>query len=255
MEYKMTIIAIVNQKGGVGKTTTAVTLASGLARMEIPTLLIDLDAQGNVADSLGMESDGSLMRWIAEELPLSKVVSFGRENLDVVRSDKRTALLKNMLAGMNFRENVLKGRLEHKDAEKYEVIVMDCAPSVDILHTAALVAADHLIIPAKLDQLAIKGIVETLHSLAAVHMAKRSDCKVMGILPTFYDKVTNETEAQFKNLAEAYKALVWPPIPTDTKCRMAPRDGKTLWEMGGKSKARDMYVEMIKRVLEKVREK
>ena len=154
----LTILAILNQKGGVGKTTTAVTLASGLAKKGMQVLLIDLDTQGNVADSLGLPAGDDLRRLLSPELhcPLDQVVTpSGLDHLDVIRSDKSTTALKQVLAGVTLREYILIDALQHSG---YEVIILDCAPSVDLLHFAALVAADYLLIPTRLDKLAVNGV-------------------------------------------------------------------------------------------------
>jgi chromosome partitioning protein len=226
----MITIAVSNQKGGVGKTTSSVTFAAGLARQGLRTLLIDLDSQGNVADSLGLPAGRELARLLNPMLPeslASCVYPSGRDNLDVVRSDKTTAALKNALAGVDFREFVLQHALEKSP---YDICVLDCAPSVDVLHTAALVAADWLIIPTRLDQLAVKGVRDLLVSLADVHRMKRSVCQVGGILPTFYDRVTGESQKQLEHLVNQFKRMVLPPIPQDTICREASRAGQTLYE-------------------------
>ncbi len=240
----MIIITIANQKGGVGKTTTAVTLASGLAREKKQTMLIDLDAQGNVADALGMDSGSELYDMlIKEQIPAGHY-----DYLKVIRSDKKTELVKMVLTGMDFREMVLRNVLAKVD-EYYDYCVIDCAPSVDILQTAALVAADYLIIPTKLDQFSVKGVREMLKSLTAVRAASPSMCELAGILPTFYDQVTNESHMQLKNLAEAFRENVWTPIRADTKCREASREGKTLWQIG-KCNAMEGYRAMMERVKE-----
>ncbi len=173
-----TTIAILNQKGGVGKTTTAVTLASGLARMNYRVLLIDLDTQGNVADSLGLAHGDDLRRLLSPDLhcPLDQAVTpSGVDNLDVIRSDKSTTALKQTLAGVTLREYILADVLQNAG---YDVIVLDCAPSVDLLHFAALVAADYLLIPTRLDKLAVNGVRDALQTLAA--LKRISQCQVAG---------------------------------------------------------------------------
>ena len=144
-----------------------------------------------------------------------------------------------MLAGMDFRELALARAL--KDYE-YDLVVMDCAPSVDILHTAALVAADRLIIPTQCDQFAVKGVVQEIHSLSAVLLASRSECELGGVLPTFVDQITNETQDQLANMARAFGEAIWPIIPRDNQCRLCHRAGKTLWEEYPKSRALNGFV-------------
>jgi chromosome partitioning protein len=242
----MTIITIANQKGGVGKTTTAVNLAHGAALRGQTVLLVDLDTQGNAADALGLDEGSELYEWLILGKPFTQVILNARKHLDVIRSNKTTAQLKVALSGMDFREMILANAL--KDYE-YDLVILDCPPSVDILHTAALVAADLLIIPTRLDQFAIKGVIEMLRSLDSVQRATRSNCRLAGIIPTFYDKVTKESQGQLENLAASYGGLVWPPVAQDTVCRVANRLGKTLYEMDGYPRARIGYADCLEKLL------
>jgi chromosome partitioning protein len=228
-------MAILNQKGGVGKTTTAVTLATGLARNGYRVLLVDLDTQGNVADSLGLPHSDDLRRLLSPDLrcPLDQVITpSGFDRLDLIRSDKSTTALKQTLAGVTLREYILADVLA---SAAYDVILLDCAPSADLLHFAALVAADYLLIPTRLDKLAVNGVRDALQTLAALKRISR--CQVAGILPTFYERVTLESHEQLIHLARTFGRLVLPPIPQDTQCRVATRFGKTLWDYSPNAKA------------------
>jgi chromosome partitioning protein len=243
----MTIVTIANQKGGVAKTTTAVNLGHGAAMRGLSVLVVDLDTQGNVADALGMDEGSDLYEWLITGKDTEQVAQpTGRENLRIIRSNKTTAQLKVAASGMDFREMIIANALQ---AYEYDLVILDCPPSVDILHTAALVAADWLLIPTKLDQFAIKGVIEMLRSLDSVQRATRSNCKLAGIIPTFYDQVTSESHAQLQNLAEQYKSYVWPPVAADTNCRVANRVGKTLWEMPVNARAKLGYAACLERLL------
>ena len=243
----MTIVTIANQKGGVAKTTSAVNLGHGAAMRGLDVLVVDLDTQGNVADALGMEEGSDLYKWLIDGFDTTQIsVPSGRELLSVIRSNKTTAQLKVSASGMDFREMIIANALQ---AYEFDLVILDCPPSVDILHTAALVAADWLLIRTKLDQFAIKGVIEMLRSLDSVQRATRSNCKLAGIIPTFYDQGTNESHAQLANLAEQYKGLVWPPVAADTNCRVANRVGKTLWEMPVNARAKLGYAECLERLL------
>ena len=211
-------IATLNQKGGVGKTTTAVTLATGFARQDFRILLVDLDTQGNVSDSLGLPYSDDLHRLLSPDFdcPIEQVITpSGLEHLDVIRSDKSTTALKQTLAGVTLREYILVDALE---SANYDLILLDCAPSADILHFDALVAADYLLIPTRLDKLAVNGVRGALQTVSA--LKRIGHCQVAGILPTFYERVTLESHEQLIHLAKTFGKLVLPPIPQDTQFLM-----------------------------------
>lgn len=242
----MSVLAIVNQKGGVGKTTTAVTLAHGFALSGKRVLLIDLDSQGNVADCLGLPEGGDLYDLLSpkkesdpELLIQNAALDSGRPGLEVIRSDKTTATLKQMLAGDDFKVYRLHDALDYST---YDMVIMDCAPSVDLLQTAAIVAAYYVMVPTRLDQLAMKGVRDVLKSMRTIESRIRREIRLAGILPTFYDRVTSESYEQLKHLAKAFGKHVLPPIPLDTQCRVASRHGKTLWEFCQDGRALKGYV-------------
>ncbi len=259
----MPVIAIANEKGGVGKTTTAVTIASGLAQKDYEVLIIDLDSQGNVADSLGLPAGNDLYKLLMpgqSERLSGLVVPTGRKGLDVIRSDKSTGVLKISISGVNFREYALVNAIKDNP---YDVVVIDCAPSLDVLHTAALIASDYLIIPTSLSQLSIKGVSDTLDTLNAIRGYGKDTCQLLGVLPTFYERVTRETSSQLDHLAESIGELVYPPIPTDTNCREATRHKKTLWEFApttraltgvtmSKTESLGGYIQVLDRLMEEI---
>jgi len=221
----MKTITIANQKGGVGKTTTAVTLAHGLAMCQQRTLLADLDPQGHVAFSLGIEKAPGIYHLIVDEEPIEKVAIPVRDHLDIIPGDKRTEKAKRTVVISNYPTEIL-GRL-FKQAE-YDVVILDLAPSLDVLHVSALMASDWVIIPTKLDAMAVDGVNEVLRSMSEV--VERGHRLGYNILPTFFDRTTNETIVQLEALVETFKDRVWPPIPQDTRAREAPAYGKSLWE-------------------------
>lgn len=228
----MITFAIVNQKGGTGKTTTAVTLAHAMALAGKRVLIIDTDPQGHVAVALGREKSPGIRAMVdranygtQEHLPLTQA----RPNLWMLASDKSTEQAKRTLTGMAFREGILRTTLQ--ELEKcFDVTVIDCAPSVDVLHVAAMVAATYVVIPTRLDYLAVDGVQEVIRSMAQIRQAGTAIPRVFGILPTFYDRQTSETVLQLRTLASAFQALILAPIPTDVKLREAPAHGLTIWE-------------------------
>jgi len=239
----MTIISILNQKGGVAKTTTALNLADGLARSGVRVLLIDLDPQANCADGLGLEPGPDVYRLLIDEQPLESVTHQARPNLVIIRSDRTTIAAKTALVGMDFREHVLANALE---AHPYDAVIIDNAPSMDVLQTAALVASDYLIVPTLMAQFSVKGIYDAEKTAGGIRRATASNCQIVGILPTAYDR--RENSEQLRVLVEDFGPLVWPVIPVDTRCKVANRKGLTLYEYAPTSPALIGYRDGDRRV-------
>ena len=234
----MITISVTNQKGGTGKTTTAATLGHRLAQEGYRVLLVDTDPQGHVAKTLGIEKGPGIQRLVQwyQNLAESLLIVPARERLDIIPSDKTTEPAKRALVGIDFREGLLAEALERL-APRYDVAVIDCAPSIDVLHVAALVAADWLVVPTKLDYLAIDGVNEVLISLVEINRRSGNGPELLGILPTFFDRQTNETLAQLQALAEAFGRFVLPPIPVDVRLREAPAYGETILEYAPASRS------------------
>ena len=229
----MRIIAFANQKGGVGKTTSAVTLAAGLARRKLRVLLVDLDPQGQAALSLGFPKSDGLYRFLSLEDPLENVLLHARPNLDLLTSDKSSEKVKRQIALMDFRQTILSDHLAGLD---YDAVLLDLAPSLDVLQLNGLVASDWVVIPTRLDRLSIDGVKEILLSMAELSQAGKC-YRGYSILPTFFERSTKETLIQFRELVQTFGEHVWPPIPQDASVRAASGRGVTLWESGHASSA------------------
>jgi chromosome partitioning protein len=229
----MEIIAFANQKGGVGKTTTAITMASGLAQKGYRTLLVDLDPQGHVAFALGLEKKPALYQLICLEERLQNVVVSARPNLDILPGNKLSEKVKRHITLSDFRETIL---LDLFKTSPYDCILLDMAPSLDVLHLNGLVASDWVVIPTRLDAMAVDGVKEVLLTMGEVSKQGHS-FKGYFILPTFFERITKETLTQFQEIVRAFGSNVWPPIPRDTRVRESSAYGKTPWEYAPNSPA------------------
>jgi len=240
----MKIISFANQKGGVGKTTSAITLAAGLALGGVRTLLVDLDPQGHVAFSFGLDKSPGLYRLICLNEPLHQTTINVRPNLDLLPSDKNTEKVKRQITISDFRETILADRLQ---SSSYDVILMDMAPSLDVLHVNGLMASHWVIIPTRLDALAVDGVREILLTMGEI--TKRGyRFQGYNILPTFFDRTTRETLTQIQSVVQTFGKRVWPPIPQDTRVREATAYGKTLWEFSPNSPAMAGYQDGTKQI-------
>jgi chromosome partitioning protein len=232
----MKIIAVANSKGGVGKTTTAISLGSGMATAGLRVLLVDLDSQGHVAVSLGIDRTDGLYQLLVNGTPAPAViVPSGRANLDILPGDKSTAGVKLALSGMDYRERILSAALQPL-AVLYDVVMLDCGPTLDILNVNAIHASTQYLLPVKCDYLAVDGLGQYVESLRShLRMGGRELAGRVVVIPTMFDQTTRESRTWLEAIQEFGKVqriTVTAPIPTDTKAREASATGRTIWEYG-----------------------
>lgn len=244
-----TIITIANQKGGVGKTTTAVTLAHGLAIQEQETLLIDLDPQGQCASALGQVQEPGAFNLLAGGQDLGDVTrTTGRTHLTLIPGDKRTATAQVVLNAEGFDLNVLKEILRPALQSGLETVIIDTAPSVGGLQEAALFASNYVIIPTATDYLSTEGVVRMMETLNVLR-ERGWQGKILGILPTFHDRVTRESQATLNDLSKTFgEEMICPPIHRATILRECVSVGKTVWEIAPRSRAANEYAELVWKV-------
>ena len=247
----MITVTVANQKGGVGKTTTAVTLAHGLALQRYSVLLVDLDPQGQCASHLGLADEPGVFNLLVNSPPLLDVVrTTGRANFWLLPGDKRSKTAETLLALERRGVDLLAGLLrEQIDGDRLHYVVLDTAPSAGGLQENALYAADLLIIPSAVDHLSLEGMAEVLKTLEALG---RPSPPLMWILPTFYDEVTRESRVNLQRLRETFGDLVLEPVHRATILRECPAMGKTIFEHDPESRAAEEYACLVWRVRETV---
>jgi len=234
----MKILSIANQKGGVGKTTTAVHLAHWFAMEGYRVLLVDFDAQGHACLSLGMQKSDGLFRLMVNDYAIPEVAVEARPNLHLIQSDKTTNRIKYFMSDQTMREFMIANKLSEAE-DMYDLVVIDQAPGSDLLQIGSLIASDSLIVPSRMDQLALDSVLEIITSARALGKYPNVDPPpLIGVLPNEFDLVTRETLQNVERLQKAVgNALVLPPIPRDTSVREASSRGMTLWEYAPSSRA------------------
>lgn len=244
-------IAIANQKGGVGKTTTTVTLAAGLAQQGKQVLVVDCDPQGQTATFLGLPATSAFFDLLISRRPLAEVIVPGgpatqpRPGLALLAGDKRTATAQIVLTAEGYNLAALPTALAPSQAD---FILFDTSPSVGLFQEAALYASDWLLIPTAVDFAAAEGVGAILATLEAVKR-KGGACALLGVLPTFYDDQTRESKAILAELHGRFADLVWAPIHRATVLRECVAEGLTVWEKAPHSRAAQEYATTVQEVL------
>ena len=244
----MISIAIANQKGGVGKTTTAVTLAHGLALRGKQVLLLDLDPQGQSAVALGLGPESGVFNWLAANRPLAEVTRQARPGLALIPGDKQTAYVQILWAAQNQPIDALARAIKPLRKTGLDFVVMDTSPSVGGMQERALYAADLVVCPTAADFLsadAVAASMATMNQLRGMGWAGN----LLGILPTFYDEVTTESRANLAEIQAVYPGQILPPIHKATILRTCAAEGKTIWEIDGGSRAGREYSLLVHTVL------
>jgi chromosome partitioning protein len=247
------IIAVANQKGGVGKTTTTVNLGASLAYAGKKVLLIDMDAQGNATSGMGVrkgEVDKDIYDVLINEEPLEDVIlSSSRENLSMVPATIQLAGAEVELTSLMARETRLKRAVETVE-DQYDYILIDCPPSLGHLTINAFTASDSVLIPVQCEYYALEGLSQLLNTVRLVQKHFNKDLKVEGVLLTMLDartnlgfEVVNEVKKYFRE--KVYQTI----IPRNIRLSEAPSYGLSIIDYDLKSKGAEVYQELAKEVL------
>jgi len=250
------IIAVTNQKGGVGKTTTSVNLSAALAYMGKKVLLIDIDPQANATQGIGIDRSHlelTIYDAITQSVPLSKIIlKSDVEGLDVVPASIDLAGVEIELSQVkNGREQRLKKAVE-EIYKNYQYIIIDCPPALGLLNTNALTAANSVLIPVQCEYYALEGLTQLLNTILLTQSVFNEDLTIEGVLLTMLDLRTNLGVEVSQEVRKYFKEKVYDTvIPRNVKLSEAPSEGLNIFDYDSHSEGAKAYAKLAKEVVKR----
>jgi chromosome partitioning protein len=246
-------LAIVNQKGGVGKSTTAVNLSAALAEMGMKVLLGDIDPQGNATSGVGVDKGSlkySIYDVLINEIDVREaILETGIENFDILPANIDLAGAEIELVSMISRESKLKNVIKKID-EDYDFIFFDCPPSLGLLTLNALTAADGILVPIQCEYYALEGLGQLINTVRLVQNNLNQDLDIEGVLLTMYDARTNLSQQVIEEVVSYFKDRVYKTIiPRNVRLSEAPSFGQPITLYDSSSKGAQAYRELAKEVI------
>ena len=249
------IIAITNQKGGVGKTTTSINVAACLADQGKKVLLVDMDPQGNASSGVGIirnELENTVYELLLGECSSEECkTECAVENLDVFPSNANLSGAEIDLIGMENREFILKEELD-KVKDDYDFIIIDCPPALNLLTVNALVAADSVMVPIQCEYYALEGLTQLLHTINLVQERLNNRLEIDGVLFTMYDTRTNLSAEVVENVRDNIHLHIYGTIiPRNVRLAEAPSYGLPIHMYDKKSAGAEAYENLAKELIDK----
>lgn len=251
-QAKMVRIAVLNQKGGTGKTTTSVNVAAALAELNQRVLLIDVDAQSNVGVSLGLSSPRTISDILFGNAHPADCIINVSHNFDAIISSAGLSRVETDLAWTQEGRNLILTE-QMAPISNYDVVILDCSPSLSLLNQNTLTYADHILVPFSCDYLSLVGVRNIMKTVSKINEVLLSQINILGIVPTFYGLSEQCTAETMSSLSAFFKDKILQPIRVDPALRQAPMHQQTIFEYAPDSQGAQDYQVLAEQVLERLR--
>ena len=249
------IIAVANQKGGVGKTTTSINLAACLAEKGKKVLAVDMDPQGNLTSGLGVDKDSvekSIYELIIGEVDIKEVINKEvLENLDIIPTSIDLSAAEIELIGVDDKEYILRNAIDQVK-DQYDFVIIDCPPSLSMLTINAMTTADSVIVPIQCEYYALEGLSQLIHTVELVKDRLNSKLEIEGVVFTMYDARTNLSLQVVENVKDNLQQNIYKTIiPRNIRLAEAPRYGLPINKYDPKSTGAESYMRLADEVIER----
>ena len=249
------IIAVANQKGGVGKTTTSINLAACLAEKGKKVLAVDMDPQGNLTSGLGVDKDSvekSIYELIIGEVDIKEVINKEvLENLDIIPTSIDLSAAEIELIGVDDKEYIFRNAIDQVK-DQYDFVIIDCPPSLSMLTINAMTTADSVIVPIQCEYYALEGLSQLIHTVELVKDRLNSKLEIEGVVFTMYDARTNLSLQVVENVKDNLQQNIYKTIiPRNIRLAEAPSYGLPINKYDPKSTGAESYMRLADEVIER----
>ena len=249
------IIAVANQKGGVGKTTKSINLAACLAEKGKKVLAVDMDPQGNLTSGLGVDKDSvekSIYELIIGEVDIKEVINKEvLENLDIIPTSIDLSAAEIELIGVDDKEYILRNAIDQVK-DQYDFVIIDCPPSLSMLTINAMTTADSVIVPIQCEYYALEGLSQLIHTVELVKDRLNSKLEIEGVVFTMYDARTNLSLQVVENVKDNLQQNIYKTIiPRNIRLAEAPSYGLPINKYDPKSTGAESYMRLADEVIER----